>query len=116
MVAVRKNEFIKFEDGVSVERMELDVDTAAELPEVDFLSGHKLYMGSIAWVISTGEFYAIQSDGTWVNQSEAAETAMSAVATMSAPIKMLSAVKPESEVSDIEPLSENESIEDGIFE
>lgn len=107
MVAVRKNEFIKFEEGLSVERMELDVDTGAELPEVDFLSGHKLYMGSIAWVIETGEFYAMMSDGTWVNQSEGAE---------SSSLNTASFYALESEVNEIEPLSEAESDEDGLFE
>lgn len=106
MVAVRKNEFIKFENGLSVERMELDVDTAAELPEADFLSGHKLYMGSIAWVIETSEFYAMMSDGTWVNQGEGAEP--SALDTAS--FHTL-----ESEVSEIEPLRETESDEDRLL-
>lgn len=87
--------------------MELDIDTAAELPEVDFLSGHKLYMGSIAWVIETGEFYAMMSDGTWVNQGEGAE---------SSALNTASFYALESEVNEIEPLSEAESIEDGIFD
>lgn len=107
MIAVRKNEFIKFEDELSVERMELDVDTADELPEVDFLSGHRLYMGSIAWVIATGEFYAMQSDGTWVNQYEESEPQALNTASFYAL---------ESEVNDIEPLSETESDENRLGE
>lgn len=68
MIIVRESIFIKFEEGVSVERMELDVDSASELPSVDFMQGHKLCQGSIAHDISTGNFYAIDSQGTWYAQ------------------------------------------------
>ena len=40
MVTVRESIFIKFENGVSVERMELEVDSAEELPSADFMQGH----------------------------------------------------------------------------
>ena len=68
MITVRENIFIRFEDGVSVCRMELDVDSAAELPEADFMDDHLLAQGSIAHDVSTGDFYCIDSEGTWYNQ------------------------------------------------
>ena len=68
MVTVRESIFIKFDNGVSVERMELEVDSAEELPSADFMQGHLLYQGSIAHDVSTGAFYAIDSNGTWYNQ------------------------------------------------
>ena len=68
MVTVRESIFIKFDNGVSVERMELEVDSAEELPSADFMAGHRLYQGSIAHDVSTGAFYAIDSNGTWYNQ------------------------------------------------
>lgn len=75
MITVRENIFIRFEDGVSVCRMELDVDSAAELPEADFMDDHLLAQGSIAHDISTGDFYCIDSEGTWYNQDGSGEYA-----------------------------------------
>lgn len=68
MVTVRDSRFIKFEDGISVELMELDVGEASELPQADFIDGKLLYQGSIAHDISTGDFYCIDSEGTWYAQ------------------------------------------------
>ena len=68
MITVRESRFIKFEDGVSVEMMELDVGSASELPEADFMEDHLLYQGSIAHDVSTGDFYCIDSEGTWYAQ------------------------------------------------
>ena len=47
---------------------ELDVDTASELPSQEW-SGYYLEMGSIAHDISTGDFYSINSEGTWYKQN-----------------------------------------------
>ncbi len=46
---------------------ELDVDTATELPSREY-GEYILAMGSIAWDISTGDFYALDSEGTWYKQ------------------------------------------------
>lgn len=120
MVAVRKNEFIKFEEGLSVERMEIDVNSADELPAPDYFEGYRMHQGSIAWVISTGEFYGLTSDGEWINQSNPESATASAVTLSAAPMRMMSAVKPEtvepeSEVNEIEPLRETESDEDRLL-
>lgn len=73
MIDIRKEKFKGYEETeegkLSVVKVEIDVDSAEDLPAVDELSGRKLYMGSIAWDISTGEFYGLDSDGVWHNQS-----------------------------------------------
>lgn len=73
MITVRESKFIKFEGGVSVELMDLDIGSASELPTADFIEGKLLYQGSIAHDISTGNFYAIDSEGTWFNQDGSGE-------------------------------------------
>ena len=50
-------------------RVELCVDSSADLPAVDYKSGQLLAQGSIAWDISTGDFYGLTSTGEWVNQT-----------------------------------------------
>ncbi len=68
MISIRNEKFIKYENNKSVMRMEIDVDSAEELPAKDYFSGRTLYQGSIAWDISTGDLYGFKSTGEWVNQ------------------------------------------------
>ena len=72
MIDIRKEVFKGYEDTeegkLSVVKVEIDIDSAEDLPAVDELSGRKLYMGSIAWDVSTGDFYALNSEGTWYKQ------------------------------------------------
>lgn len=124
MITVRKNIFIEFDEEISiefdeeisVERMEIDVDAVEELPAPDYFEGKRLHQGSIAWVISTGEFYGMQSDGTWVNQANGEPAPASEPTAMSAPMMRMSA-KPEiiEEVTESESLSEIESTEDRVL-
>lgn len=50
------------------EILEIAVDSSSDLPTTTSLAGHIIAMGSIAWDISTGDFYGMGSDGTWVVQ------------------------------------------------
>ena len=68
MISIRNEKFIAYENGLSVVRMEIDVDSAEELPAKDYFSGRTLYQGSIAWDISTGDFYGMTSSGEWILQ------------------------------------------------
>lgn len=72
MINIRKENFVRFKDTengmVSVVKAELDCDTAADLPAADGIEGRELLMGSIAWDISTGDFYGLGSDGAWYKQ------------------------------------------------
>ena len=73
MISIRSEKFVKYENGLSVVRMEIDIDSADELPEVGYFSGRKLCQGSIAWDISTGSFYGLTSTGDWVLQTGGGE-------------------------------------------
>ena len=68
MVTVRDSVFIKYENGLCCERFEFEMDDASELPSSDSISGYMIYHGSIAHDISTGKFYAIDSEGVWYAQ------------------------------------------------
>ncbi|HRR77446.1 MAG: hypothetical protein IJK31_07410 [Ruminococcus sp.] len=68
MISIRNSRFIRFNEGAFVIRAELDVDTADELPDYDDFEGHELAQGSIAHVITTGEFYCLAGDNAWYNQ------------------------------------------------
>lgn len=70
MYSIRDTEFIRYDhsSGRSVNRLEIDVDSASDLPAADDIDGILLYQGSIAWDISTGDFYGLRSDGTWYKQ------------------------------------------------
>ena len=76
MYSIRDTEFIRYDhsSGRSVNRVEIDVDTASDLPAADDIDGILLYQGSIAWDISTGDFYGMQSDGTWCRQNSSVST------------------------------------------
>lgn len=60
---------IRRESNLRVERMEICVDTASDLPTVNSITGCMIAQGSIAWDVSTGDFYGMTSTGEWVNQS-----------------------------------------------
>ena len=72
MYNIRSEEFIEFDkmNGVeiSVVRAEIDCDTAADIPAYNAVPGKKLAIGSIAWDISTGDFYGLDSSGEWIKQ------------------------------------------------
>lgn len=67
--AVMSRKFLQYENELSVERMEICADAASDLPTMNSISGCKIAQGSIAWDVSTGDFYGMTSTGEWVNQS-----------------------------------------------
>lgn len=73
--AVMSRKFLRYENELSVERMEICADTASDLPSADGITGCMIAQGSIAWDVSTGDFYGMTSTGEWVNQSVNANTA-----------------------------------------
>ncbi len=66
MYHIRDSRFVRFENGICIFIVELDCDTPSDLPTVQ----NNWEMGSIAHVISTGDFYSLNSSGIWVNQTE----------------------------------------------
>lgn len=80
MYSIRKSDFIRFSSTnrtVSVVRAEIFCDTAADLPAYDAVSGTELYMGSIAYVIATGEMHVMNSSHEWKNSNGEASSAKS---------------------------------------
>lgn len=81
MINIRNFKFLERKDDISIERMEIDVDNASELPKADAFEGRKIAQGSIAFAINDKTFYAMNSDGEWVNQTgEEDESAVTASA------------------------------------
>lgn len=79
MRRIRSERFIG-EKIVNGERLseviiEVDCDTASDLPTVYELDGRVIGQGSIAWDISTGDFYGLNSSGVWIKQTGSEESA-----------------------------------------
>ena len=108
MITIMKQIFLRYEGEKSVERMEICVDAASDLPSAGGITGCMIAQGSIAWDVSTGDFYGMTSTGEWVNQSGNANTAQTLELTADDyPV----AVAAESEVADDEPMGNFESTE-----
>lgn len=107
--AVMSRKFLQYENELSVERMEICVDAASDLPSADGITGCKIAQGSIAWDVSTGDFYGLKSDGTWVNQSGGANTALTLELTAGD-----YPVAAESEVTEDDPVGYPEGAEAGV--
>jgi hypothetical protein len=70
MLTVKSAKNIGFENGKSIEVVELYLDTASDLPVADGgIEVMLLAQGSIAWDIATGDFYGLNSSGSWVKQN-----------------------------------------------
>ncbi len=69
MISIIKEKFIRFDNSKSVVLAEICVDTAEELPNANGITGRILVQGSLAWDISTGDFYGLNSSGEWINQT-----------------------------------------------
>lgn len=66
----------KKEDGKTYTFAEFSVDSVSELPAADeAIDGKYLVAGSIGLVIETGNIYALNSEGEWVNQTGEDDTA-----------------------------------------
>ncbi|MBR1824221.1 MAG: hypothetical protein IJ779_08320 [Ruminococcus sp.] len=70
MVTVRNDIFLRYDgkNGKSIHLMELECDSVADLPPMEFSDSVKLSQGTLAHDISTGAFYALDSTGTWYAQ------------------------------------------------
>jgi hypothetical protein len=70
MIVIRKldyQSYAKTVDNRSRVTAEIFVDEVSDLPETNGIDGYTLCMGSIAYVITTGELYVLGSDGKWYN-------------------------------------------------
>ena len=66
-IAIRSRKFVKYNGERSEELLELAVSSASELPEADAIPGILISESSIAWDISTGDFYGLTGE-TWYKQ------------------------------------------------
>ncbi len=71
MLKLRNEHFVKFAEDLSTPlvRAEIDVDTRAELPKINGISGIRLHQGSTALVIKEGILAVLAGDGSWVDQT-----------------------------------------------
>ena len=67
-VTVLQSVITGFENGVNKLRAEIMVDSSSDLTTT--VGAGTLTAGSIAWDVSTGDFYGLDSDGTWHKQGE----------------------------------------------
>ena len=103
--AVMSRKFLRYENELSVERMEICVDAASDLPTVNSITGCKIAQGSISWDVSTGDFYGMTSTGEWINQSGGANAVQTAE---DYPVAV------ESEVTENDTMGGSESAEAGV--
>ena len=75
MITIYKREHMGWEDNetTAVDFFEIFLDTSSDLPTDVYqfsteTSRYKIGQGSLAYDISTGDMYMMQSDGTWVVQ------------------------------------------------
>ena len=70
MLKILKLDSENLVDGKIHARVDICVDGSDELVTTD---GNTVFeFGSIAWVVSSGDFYGLKSDGTWVRQGASA--------------------------------------------
>ena len=99
---------------------ELMIDSASELPSQEY-AGYVLDMGSIAWDVSTGDFYALNSEGTWYKQDGSGaytpdeEPAESNASLLSSPLTLGKGVENEPDITEVET-SEPDILEEPVFE
>lgn len=67
-VSLKQSYDIEYDGTANVARMDLFVDTAADLTGLTTFDSIVLLAGSSALDISTGDLYRMQSDGTWILQ------------------------------------------------
>ena len=67
-VKVLRSTIDRIVDGVNQVRAEIIVDSSSDLTTT--IGAGTLTAGSIAWDVSTGDFYGLDSDGTWHKQGE----------------------------------------------
>ena len=68
-MTILKEQLIGMGEDTAVCRMEFAVDNAGEIPLIAGTVPRTIAPGSIVWDIATGEFYCMNSQGIWINQS-----------------------------------------------
>lgn len=117
MYKIKKQEFIRFVEveGINLNliRAEIFCDTDTDLPTADAIDGCRLDMGSIAYVIATGDMYVLNFSGAWKNASgEEQSNAQSNVLSSSVQLDGMKSinVQPDIEAADTSDSEQPESI------
>ena len=113
MLSIIRTKFIRYDytSALSLNRVELCVDSANELPAANAFDSMLLFQGSIAWDVSTGDFYGLRSDGTWYKQDGTGAYDPDSDAASNLNISGLNrpSVQPISDTFNMSPTSLNES-------
>lgn len=67
MVKAIQNKIVPINDEEAY--MELTADAETDLQNLDSIDGFDIGFGSLCLVIETGDIWALNSSGTWVNQT-----------------------------------------------
>ncbi len=70
-MTIRNESFLRFNGDLSEVIVEINVDTADELPEVDEIPGRILHQGSTALIIKESRVAVLSGDGHWYINGEA---------------------------------------------
>ena len=68
---IKSERFISYSSGTPVVVALIEADTVEDLPAVDGIQGRILAKGSVAHDINTGDYYCLNSLGTWKKQKTA---------------------------------------------
>jgi hypothetical protein len=68
-MTILKEQLIGMGEDTAVCRMAFAVDSAEEIPYLGASIPRTIAPGSTVWDISTGEYYGMNSQGVWINQS-----------------------------------------------
>ena len=69
MRPIIRKKFGRYDNGRTVIRAEVVMDSAADLPSADSFEGYRLSAGSIAWAVNSSTIYAMNSAGEWIEQN-----------------------------------------------
>jgi hypothetical protein len=96
MIQVRNVIRIAYDaDGNLQHVVDLDVSTAAELPDMgDVIGGGKVLPTSTANIIQTGAWARLDEDGKWYAADGSGEVTAEAASSLSAPLTLGKTVKP----------------------
>ncbi len=61
---VSNQQHVAYADGTSKTIVEVRCDTPEDLPT----ASANWLTGSVAWIVSTGDFYGLNSSGEWIQQ------------------------------------------------
>lgn len=100
----KPREVLGYQEGKIVAVLDLQVETAADLPELGSeAENYIVAAGTIAQIVQTGGFATLDNDGKWYNADGSGEVTAAAASTLSSPLTLGKTVKPAIEPESFEP-------------